>query len=143
MLLNKRTFEFNSTAFLFFFSYFLFSRILFLPPLSRGTLEQEQGRSEAITLLAPHPLRAGPKMRPGVSVNFVTSSANDGVFEKEIRAKNNICAVEGGGRTTVIATDLLYYPVLLNLVYSTYLECMYAPDTTSVLDPEMMIANPF
>lgn len=89
----------------FFFSYFLFSRIFVFAACvaahahaGTGTvLAAEQGRSEAIALLAPHPLRAGPKIRPGVSVNFVTSSADDGVFEKEIRAKNNICAVEGGG----------------------------------------------
>jgi hypothetical protein len=39
-------------CFLFFsFYYFLFSKILFLPPLSRGTLEQ--GPSQAIALSTP------------------------------------------------------------------------------------------
>ena len=70
-------------------------------------------------------------MRPGESVNFVTSSADDGVFEKEIRAKNNICAVEGGeDYCTLRQIPLLCYPVLLNLVYSMYLGSMYPPDAT-------------
>lgn len=78
-----------------------------------------------------------------MSVNFVTSSADDGVFEKDSRAKNNICAVEGGGFYCNCDRRWLplYHLVLLNNLYS---ECILQTPRLYVLHTvDRTIASPF